>query len=211
MAMMRGPILALVSLCAGLMWGPRYPAVSGRFDLALGQLLDAWRATPHASLPDAVSYHAYGARRDIIPYPFPSMIVSHGSPTCTSANTPNHGRRTAVFEQTNAVRTILKQRVRAANLPIWNTEGGYGRNDDLTDGVNQSDSNTTMLREAYVARWILAMGSTGTLTNLWYDWDDTCWGTMIGFGIAPSKTGCLNDSTIPAGYTPIHTTWVLTT
>ena len=68
-----------------------------------------------------------------------------------------------------------------------------------------------MLREAYVARWILAMGVTGTVTNLWYDWDDTCLGTMIGFGTAPSKTGCPNVPTIPAGYTPIHKTWVLTT
>ncbi len=46
-------------------YNPNYiknPIVSPYFDVALGQLLDAWHAIPNASLPDAVSYHAYGAR-----------------------------------------------------------------------------------------------------------------------------------------------------
>jgi hypothetical protein len=159
-------------------YNPNYiknPAVSGRFALAMGQLLDAWHAISNASLPDAVSYHAYGARRDVIPYPFPETIVSRGSPLCTATNTPNPNCRTAVFQETAAVRAILQQRAWAAKLPIWNTEGGFGRNDDLTDDVSQSDLNTTFLRQAYVARWILAMGSTGTVTNLWYEFDDACW------------------------------------
>jgi hypothetical protein len=182
--------------------------VSGHFDLSLGELLDAWHAIPNATLPDAVGYHAYGARRNVIPYPFPETIVSHGSSLCTAANTPNPNCRTALFQETNAVRATLKQRTWAANLPIWNTEGGYGRNDDLVDPASQTGANTTMLREAYVARWILAMGSTGTATNLWYEWDDPCWGTMMGYGISPAATGCPADPGIPAGYTPIHATWV---
>jgi hypothetical protein len=187
------------------------PAVSGRFDLAMGQFLDAWYEIPDASLPDAVSYHAYGARRNVIPYPFPETNVSRGSSLCTAANTPNPNCRIAVFQETAAVRTVLRQRAWAASLPIWNTEGGFGRNDDLTDDVSQSDWNTTFLRQAYVARWILAMGSTGTVTNLWYEGDDPCWGTMMGYGTAPSTTGCPGDPMIPPGYTPIHQTWVLMT
>ena len=187
------------------------PAVSGRFDLALGQLLDAWHAIPHASLPDAVSYHAYGARRTVIPYPFPETIVSHGSSLCTATNTPNPNCRTAVFQETGAVRAVLQQRPWAATLPIWNTEGGFGRNDDLTDGSSQTNANTTMLRQAYVARWMLAMGSTGTVTNLWYAFDDQCWGTMMGYGIAPAQTGCPADPEIPPGFTPINETWNLMT
>ena len=183
------------------------PAVSGHFDVSLGEFLDAWHAIPSASLPDGVSYHAYGARRNVIPYPFPETIVSHSSSLCTAANTPNPNCRTALFQETNAVRTMLKQRTWAANLPIWNTEGGYGRNDDLVDPASQTGANTTMLREAYVARWILAMGSTGTVTNLWYEWDDPCWGTMMGYGINPATTGCSTDPEIPPGYTPIHATW----
>jgi hypothetical protein len=187
------------------------PAVSGHFDLSLGELLDAWHAIPNASLPDAVSYHAYGARRNVIPYPFPETVVSHSSSLCTASNTPNPNCRTAVFSETAAIRTMLKQRTWAANLPIWNTEGGLGRNDDLVDPASQTGANTTMLREAYVARWILAMGSTGTVTNLWYEFDDPCWGTMMGYGIAPSSTGCSSDPEILPGYTPIHKTWVMMT
>ena len=187
------------------------PSVSGHFDLSLGELLDAWHAIPHASLPDAVSYHAYGARRNVIPYPFPETVVSHSSSLCTAANTPNPNCRTALFQETAAIRTMLKQRPWAANLPIWNTEGGYGRNDDLVDSASQTDANTTMLREAYVARWMLAMGSTGTVTNLWYEWDDPCWGTMMGYGVQPASTGCSADPEILPGYTPIQATWELMT
>jgi hypothetical protein len=185
------------------------PAVSGKFDVSLGEVLDAWHAIPNASLPNAVGYHAYGARRNVIPYPFPETVVSHSSSLCTATNTPNPNCRTAVFSETAAIRNMLKQRTWAANLPIWNTEGGFGRNDDLVDPASQSGANTNMLREAYVARWILAMGSTGTVTNLWYEFDDPCWGTMMGYGIAPSTTGCPTDPEIPPGYTPIHATWNL--
>ena len=121
---------------------------------------------------------------------------------------PNPNCRTAVFDETAAVRTVLQQRSWAANLPIWNTEGGFGRNDDMTDNVSQTDWNTNFLRQAYVARWMLAMASSGTVTNLWYEYDDACWGTMMGYGTPASSTGCPNDPTIPSGFTPIHQTWV---
>lgn len=184
------------------------PAVSAIFSIALGQFLDAWHDLPNASLPDAVSFHGYGARYDVIPYPMPETNVSEGSSLCTAANVPNVFCRTAVFEETAAVRAMLQQRSWAASLPIWNTEGGFGRNDDMTDNLSQTDSNTTFLRQAYVARWMLAMGSSGTVTNLWYEFDDSCWGTMMGYGVPASTTGCPGDPTIPSGFTPIHQTWV---
>ena len=184
------------------------PAVAAQFDLALGQLLDAWHAIPNASLPNAVSFHAYGARRNVIPYPMPETNVSQGSSLCTAANVPNPNCHTPVFDETAAVRTALQQRSWAAKLPIWNTEGGFGRNDDMTDNVSQTDFNTTFLRQAYVARWMLAMGTSGTATNLWYEYDDPCWGTMMGYGTPASSTGCSGDPTIPSGFTPIHQTWV---
>lgn len=184
------------------------PAVSPIFNVALGQLLDAWKAIPNASLPDAVSFHAYGARRDVIPYPMPETNVSMGSSLCTATNVPNPNCRTALFDETAAVRSTLQERPWAASLPIWNTEGGFGRDDDMTDNVSQTDSNTTFLRQAYVARWMLAMASSGTVTNLWYEYDDPCWGTMMGYGTPASSTGCPTDPTIPVGFTPIHQTWV---
>ncbi len=192
-------------------YNPNYyhnAAVSPRFDLALGQFLDAWHAIPNATLPNAVSYHAYNARRTVIPYPMPETNISHSSSMCTASNTPNANCRTPIFEQTAAVRAVLAQRAWAAHLPIWDTEGGYGRNDDLTDGVNQNDSNTSMLRQAYVARWLLGMGSTGTVTNLWYVWDDPCWGTMYSTGAA--ATNCPGTATASVGYTPAHQAWVTT-
>jgi hypothetical protein len=184
------------------------PAVSPRFDVALGQFLDAWHAIPGASLPNAVSFHAYGARYSVVPYPFPETVVSHGSPLCTAANTPNLNCRTSIFGQTATVRAVLAQRPWAAGLPIWASEGGYGRNDDLTDDVSQSDMNTTFLRQAYVARWMLAMASSGTVANFWYAFDDTCWGTMMGYGASTSAAGCGADPVNPPGYLPIHQTWV---
>jgi hypothetical protein len=184
------------------------PNVSGIFNVALGQLLDAWKAIPNASLPDAVSFHGYGARRNVIPYPMPETNVSIGSSLCTAANVPNPNCRTAVFEETAAVRATLQERSWAASLPIWNTEGGFGRNDDMTDNVSQTDSNTTFLRQAYVARWMLAMASSGTVTNLWYEFDDSCWGTMMGYGTPQALSGCPDDPAIPSGFTPIHQTWV---
>ena len=184
------------------------PAVSGQFDIALGQFLDAWYAIPGATLPDAVSFHAYGARRNVIPYPFPETIVSQGSSLCTAANTPNPNCRTPVFQQTAAIRAILQARPWASKLPIWASEGGYGRNDDLTDNVSQTDWNTTFLRQAYVARWMLAMASSGTVANFWYEFDDQCWGTMMGMGTSTSASGCPGDPVIPVGYTPIHQTWL---
>jgi len=195
-------------------YNPNYikkPAVSPLFDAALGQLLDAWHAIPNATLPDAVSYHAYGARRTVIPYPFPETIVSHGSPLCTADNTPNPNCRTPLFQEGVAIRKQLQLRPWAANLPIWNTEGGFSRNDDLTDGVDQSDSNSTMLRQAYVARWILAVASTGAVANFWYQWQEPCWGTMEGLGTDPSLTSCPADPMIPVGPTAIKQPWVLMT
>ncbi len=193
---------------------PKYyhdPTVSPLFDLALGQMLDAWYALPNHTLPDAVSFHAYGARNMITPYPMPETNVSHSDSRCSAQNTPNVFCRLAIFDEAPAVRAVLKQRPWAANLPIWNTEGGFGRNDDMTDGVNETDQNTSILRQAYVARWLLAMGSSGTAVNLWYVWDDPCWGTMLGRGIAPSSTGCPNDPMIPPGNTPAFKAWTITT
>lgn len=193
-------------------YNPNYiknPIVSPYFDVALGQLLDAWYAIPNATLPDAVSYHAYGARDVVIPYPFPETNVSHSSALCTPTNTPNVNCRVPIFQQVAAIRTQLQLRPWAANLPIWNTEGGFSRNDDLTDGVDQSDQNTTMLRQAYIARWMLAMASSGTVANFWYQWQEPCWGTMQSLGTAPSQTNCPADPMIPAGPTAIYQPWIL--
>ena len=204
-------VLAGNTSAGGDGYNPNYyhnPAVSGRFDLALGQLLDEWHAIPNASLPDAVSFHAYGARRNVIPYPMPETNVSVASTLCTAANVPNPNCRTPIFDETPAIRAVLQARAWAANFPIWNTEGGFGRNDDMTDNVSQTDWNTNFLRQAYVARWMLAMGTSGTVTNLWYEYDDECWGTMMGYGKPPASTGCPNDPSIPIGFTPIHQTWV---
>ncbi len=184
--------------------------VSPRYDVALGQLLDAWHAIPNASLPDAVSYHAYPSRNTLTPIPFPETNVSHSSPACTAANVPNVNCLDPVFNETGMVRNVLNARTWAAALPLWNTEGGYDLNSDVTDGVDATDTNTGLLRQAYVSRWMLAIASTGTAVNMWYVWDDPCWGTMWGQNIAPSKTGCPTAPAIPAGATPGLAAWKIT-
>lgn len=62
---------------------------SGQFDVALGELLDAWHALPKASLPDVVSFHAYPSRTNVSYPPFPETNVSINDSRCSSTNVPN--------------------------------------------------------------------------------------------------------------------------
>ena len=168
---------------------------SGNYLTALEAYLQAWAAIPGASLPNAVSFHAYPSRTNVIPVPFPTTIVSHSSSLC-STTTPSVYCRAAIKDQVNDVNStsVLKNSAIsswAANLPILITEGGYGENTSLCDDSNGgtcTDSHTTTLRAAYAAEWEMLLAPQGAAHVVWYAYNDPNWGTMWTSGSGTNET-----------------------
>lgn len=180
--------------------------------VGLEPFLAAWGALTSPHLPQVISWHAYPARTTIQPVPFPETLVAHGSGTCTGS--PNSSCRTAVKDQVPTLysTSILRNAAItswAANLPVWQTEGGYGLNVGMTDGISDSDANTYFLRGAYASRYLAVLASSPSSGvpppyNLWYSWQDQCWGTNNGTNVADAN--CQPpDSVIPSGVTPVNT------
>jgi polysaccharide biosynthesis protein PslG len=59
----------------------------------------------------------------------------------------------------------------AVTLPIWNTEGSWGRTD--VNGFNDQD-----LRAAFAARYLLLQQSKSVARVFWYQWDNTTHGML---------------------------------
>lgn len=180
--------------------------------VGLEPFLAAWGALTSPHLPDAISWHAYPSRTTIKPVPFPETLVAHGSGTCTGSS--NSSCRTAIKDQvstlySSAILCNAAITAWACALPVWQTEGGYGINSGLTDGVSDSSPTTYFLRGAYISRWMAVLAATpsaGTPPpfNLAYSWQDQCWGTNNGTNVA--DTNCQPpDSVIPSGVTPVNT------
>jgi hypothetical protein len=185
--------------------------------VGLEPFLAAWGALTSPHLPDAISWHAYPSRTTIKPAPFPETLTAHGSGTCTG--TSNSSCRTAIKDQ---VATLYSSSILcnaaitswACNLPVWQTEGLYGLNSAMTDGVDDTDSDTWLLRRAYVSRWMIAQSSkpaTGVppVQSMYYSWQDQCWGSANGTNVADGN--CQPpDSNIPVGVTDSQVSFVRT-
>ena len=189
--------------------GGNGPSGSGSFDTALGQFLDAWHAIPGASLPDAVSFHAYPSRTNVSYPPFPESNVSLNDPKCMADAVPNVSCDHPVAHQPAMLREVLAARKwLPANLPIWNTESGWNTNKTLLHGVDadgHADQETGVLRQAYLARMEILLANAGVAVNIWYEADHQCTGTLVGFGLdrtSPEMRSCPNDPLIPQGLTP---------
>jgi hypothetical protein len=130
--------------------------------VGLEPFLAAWGALTSPHLPDAVSWHAYPSRTTIKPAPFPETLLAHGSGTCTGSS--NSSCRTAIKDQ---VATLYSSSILcngaitawACNLPVWQTEGLYGLNAGMNDGVDDTDADTWTLRRAYTSRWMIAQAA----------------------------------------------------
>ena len=184
------------------------PKGSGSFDVALGELLDAWHRQPNASLPDIVSFHAYPSRTNVMPPPFPETNVSTDG-KCLAGSVPNPWCDVPVVDQPGRIRKMLAARpYLRPDTPIWNTESGWNGNGTLMHGVDAAgfaDAATGFLRQAYFARMAILLANAGVAVNLWYEADHQCFGTLYGFGAAtrPSDiSGCKSDPPIPEGLTP---------
>jgi hypothetical protein len=185
------------------------PMGSGKFDIALGEFLDAWHALPHPSLPDAVSFHAYPARTNISLPPFPETNISLNDERCTATSVPNVSCYVAIADQPSRVRNILAVRsYLPANIPIWNTESGWNGNKTLFHGLDaagHTDEFSWHLRQAFLVREAILLANRGVAVNLWYEADHQCWGTLYGLGpeAAPREMGsCSSDPVMPLGLTP---------
>ena len=185
------------------------PSGSGRFDVALGEFLDAWHAIPHASLPDIVSFHAYPSRTNVSYPPFPETNISVNDPKCTEATVPDVFCYIPIVDQPAAIRRILAERpYLPTTTPIWNTESGWNGNRTLLHGVNSdgyADMATGYLRQAFLARETILLANQGIPVNIWYEADHQCDGTLFGFGLPASSNDmwqCRNDPVIPHGLTP---------
>jgi len=176
--------------------------------VGLEPFLAAWGALSSPHLPDAVSWHAYPSRTTIQPVPFPETLAAHGSGTCTGS--PNSSCRTAIKDQ---VATLYSSSILcnaaitswACNLPAWQTEGLYGLNAGMWDGVDATDANTATLRRAYVSRWMIAQAAKPAsgvppVQSMYYSWQSQCWGTANGTNT--SDGSCMPpDPVIPSGLT----------
>jgi hypothetical protein len=158
---------------------------SGVWYTALEQYLAAWGAIPNATLPDMVSFHAYPARTNVSPAPFPTTIKSNSSSIC-STNTSSISCRTAIKDQVNTISSstvLLNSSIAswAAHLPILMTEGAFGLDTSMCDGSDctQGHANVNRLRGAYAAQWALMLAQQpGLLQATWYAYNEPSWGTL---------------------------------
>jgi len=56
-----------------------------------------------------------------------------------------------------------------AGKPLWNTEGGWGRNTQIPNPDDQI---------AFITRWYILNAVTGVQRAYWYQWDNENWGTL---------------------------------
>lgn len=81
-----------------------------------------------------------------------------------------------------------------SNLPVWNTEGGWGKNAQIPDPDEQA---------SFLAKWYLIQFTNGVARAYWYQWDGPEWGTLWreGSGVTPAGAalqqiyGWLHDAT----------------
>ena len=183
--------------------------------VGLEPFLAAWGALSSPHLPDAVSWHAYPARTTIKPVPMPETLAANGGGTCSGSS--NSSCRTAIKDQVAELYSadiLLNGAISswAANLPVWQTEGGYGINSAMTDGVSDTSVNTWFLRGAYMARWMAVQAATPSsgyrpVHSLVYSWQDQCWGTQNGTNALDGN--CQPpDSVIPSGVTATNSALV---
>ena len=95
-----------------------------------------------------------------------------------------------------------------SQLPIWNTEGGWGKDAQLPDENQQA---------SFLVKWYLINFTNGVARAYWYQWDNPEWGTLWreSSGVTPAAKayqqvyGWLDGVTAvgPCGSKPSSTFW----
>lgn len=107
--------------------------------------LDQFLAAGGGKYVDAIAWHAYSGRANQPALP-PEEIV----------------------EQIRKIRDVMA-RHGVSDLPLWDTEGGWGSNSQLNDEQAQA---------AFLARWYLIQFTHGIARAYWYQWNNPKWGTL---------------------------------
>jgi hypothetical protein len=89
-------------------------------------------------------------------------------------------------EQIHALRAVLEKH-NLGQMQIWNTEGGWGKNEQLPDANDQA---------SFLIRWYLLQFTHGVSRAYWYQWDNPNWGTLWREGTGMDPAG--------AAYQQVH-------
>ncbi len=137
---------------------------TGFYDTALLQEATAWAALTPFYAPRGISIHDYWARTTVIPPPMVTTLVSNASATCTSGNTPNASCYVPVYQEFSRItggvvlgNSAIKSW--AANLPVYGTEGGYGKFNNLCS------TGTPDLCQTGIAQHMIAVAAQNTSTK----------------------------------------------
>lgn len=132
------------------------PAVSSSgWPLSHDAWLDQYLAAGGGKFADVIAWHGYAGRNDR-----PAL--------------PPEG----LADQITALRKVLAKHD-LSQLPIWNTEGGWGKDAQLPDENAQA---------AFLVKWFLINFTNGIARAYWYQWDNPQWGTLWreGSGMTPA-------------------------
>lgn len=123
-----------------------------------------------ASVTDGLSWHTF-------PCSAPSTPGSTSGLTCLQAASCSNTLDCAGAPLVSLVQTVqaAEQAAGVANLPLYNTSGSWGKNQNLPDLSDQ---------EAYMARWYIIQASEGVAFAAWYGWggdpsDPSAWGSIF--------------------------------
>jgi hypothetical protein len=109
---------------------------------------DAWMeqylAAGGGKYADVVAWHGYSGRNDRPALPPEELLT-----------------------QIDQLRSVLRAH-HLEHLPLWNTEGGWGRDTQLPEDTQAS----------FLVRWYLLQISDGIARAYWYQWDNPDWGTL---------------------------------
>ena len=122
------------------------PAASSTgWPLAHDAWLEQYFAAGGGKYADVIAWHGYSGRNDRPALP-PEELT----------------------DQICALRAVL-EKYHLSQLPIWNTEGGWGKNDQLPGETDQA---------SFMMRWYLSQFTNGIARAYWYPWDHPQWGTL---------------------------------
>ncbi len=117
--------------------------------------LDQYLAAGGGKYADVIAWHGYSGRNDRAALPPEDMA-----------------------RQISALRGVLAKH-NVANLPLWNTEGSWGKDAQLPDEAQQA---------AFLVKWYMIQFTNGVARAYWYQWDSD-WGTLWREGSGLTQAG----------------------
>ena len=149
------------------------PAVSSTgWPLTHDAWLDEYLAAGGGKYADVIAWHGYAGRNDQPSLP-PEQLSN----------------------QIRALRKVLAK-YNLGHMPVWNTEGGWGKDAQLPNENAQA---------AFLTKWFLINFTNGIARAYWYQWDNPDWGTLWreGVGITPAGSAAQQVVTWLEGTTAV--------